>query len=215
MTPVPLPSHFDSKLDAKAELDRLEQIIETGLPKYNDVSLALLEIHDRKLFQIEYRSFGRYVAQRWNLSRSRAYQLLHFARLNKDVHHGGQASPINERQARQIGADGNLLPGAPTEYARLLVRVRKYLTANFIKVPTIQRPQFLLELQLLLDQLKQGLQPEQFCQSDQFLQNEAKLSSATTPADPARGWETPPKLKSSSESAKGYSIEEARKLGLV
>jgi len=47
-------------------LEDLESVIARGLPNYDAMAVALLEIHDRKLYR-----------------KPRAYQMLHFARLKK------------------------------------------------------------------------------------------------------------------------------------
>jgi len=37
---------------------------------------ALLMIHDRRIYQPKYRSFGEYLRKRWGIKRSRGYRLL-------------------------------------------------------------------------------------------------------------------------------------------
>ena len=65
---------------AAVELDRLEGIIERGLETFLAVGEALLRIRDGALYRASgYRSFSQYLAQRWHLTRQRAYQLMETA----------------------------------------------------------------------------------------------------------------------------------------
>src|ERR687883_42993 len=65
---------------ATVELDRLERIIEQGLETFLAVGEALLRIRDGALYRASgYRSFSQYLAQRWELTRQRAYQLIQTA----------------------------------------------------------------------------------------------------------------------------------------
>src|SRR5437867_9128316 len=89
-------------------LVELEQIIESSLPKFDEACFALLEIHRRKLYKLDFRSFEAYLEKRWRMSRSRAYQLLHYARVMKPSTMVDNFGPANERQAREINARGHV-----------------------------------------------------------------------------------------------------------
>jgi hypothetical protein len=57
-------------------LGELENVISDGLRSFVQVGEALLRIRDEKLYRATHRTFEAYCRERWDLSRSRAYQLL-------------------------------------------------------------------------------------------------------------------------------------------
>ena len=107
------------------DLDNLERTIKQGLEIFYRVGSALAEIRDRKLYkELGYSNFRDYLDKKWNMKKSRAYQLINGAEVvdnlsaAKSVHHGGQNEPIayqssdkpsevlipkSERVAREIG----------------------------------------------------------------------------------------------------------------
>ncbi|MEM6614393.1 MAG: hypothetical protein AAF652_19525, partial [Cyanobacteria bacterium P01_C01_bin.72] len=89
------------------ELERLEIIVKDGLTVFYRVGEALAEICDRQLYKQQgYSDFREYLKERWNMGKSRAYQLITSAEVMnnlKSVHHGGQLQlPDSERVAREI-----------------------------------------------------------------------------------------------------------------
>lgn len=58
----------------KAEL---EEIIQEGIDSFYAVGSALITIRDRKLYLDEYDNFEQYCQQKWNISRSMGYHLIH------------------------------------------------------------------------------------------------------------------------------------------
>jgi len=59
-----------------ADMDRLETTIQRGLDTFMEVGSALAEINERKLYRQTHATFADYCRQRWNMHRSRAYQLM-------------------------------------------------------------------------------------------------------------------------------------------
>jgi hypothetical protein len=130
----------------------LESIIKNGLQNTEAVAEALFQIHERKLYRGNYPTFEVYLSTRWNLSRSRGYQLLHFA---KSKHRGAttnSTAPRNERQARRLGPDGKQRPerpGAPPVSVAL-----NYLVAAVRSQPLAQRRAYIESLWRALSDLE-------------------------------------------------------------
>jgi len=88
-----------------AEFERCESVIHENLAGFVAVGMALWTINLKRLYRPTHRTFAHYVADRWELSTSRAYQLMTAAEVHKNVHNCGQtAPPTNEAQARPLGA---------------------------------------------------------------------------------------------------------------
>lgn len=89
------------------ELAQHEAIIERGLKTFVHVGLALTFIRDRRLYRATHRTFAAYCRQRWDIGRSRGYQLIDAAKTFENVHNCGQADgtkvmPKNEGQTREL-----------------------------------------------------------------------------------------------------------------
>jgi len=90
-----------------SKLQNAEKRIESGLTSVRE---GLTEIHDLALWKSEYPSFEKYLADRWNISKSYGYRLIAHGRrqdaLPESVAHGRQIPPIlPERAARELGTD--------------------------------------------------------------------------------------------------------------
>lgn len=86
----------------RADLSRLERIIDRGHETLREVSLAILEIRDRRLYRSEFYTFDSYCRQRWGFSRRYANQLCEAAQLILECERDGIPPPTCERQARRI-----------------------------------------------------------------------------------------------------------------
>lgn len=64
-------------------LAELEVIIDRGMASFVEVGEALLEVRGSKLYQVEYETFEAYLKGRWNLTRTRGYQLMEAAGVSK------------------------------------------------------------------------------------------------------------------------------------
>jgi hypothetical protein len=67
-------------LNEKAELRRLETVIERGKNVFTEVGTALCEIQEKRLYKAEFPTFERYVSEKWCLTRRRAYQYMEASR---------------------------------------------------------------------------------------------------------------------------------------
>ena len=137
-----------------AGLKDLENIIARGLPSYDAVAIALLEIHERKLYSKLYGSFQEYVKRRWQFSRARAYQMLHFARLKRLSTTVDTDGPENERQARALDAQGNLrAPGVTDPILAAMMSLGKL----FERLPFSERRELIESVADLLAEFEQIL----------------------------------------------------------
>jgi hypothetical protein len=66
-------AHVPAGRDRLAEL---EAVIERGLATFTEVGEALLELRDRRIYLATHTSFEAYCRERWDLGRSRSYQLI-------------------------------------------------------------------------------------------------------------------------------------------
>jgi hypothetical protein len=94
----------EPSFDTDRSLNELESIIERGRPRvriFLEVGWALVEIHDRRLYREQYKTWDAYCRGRWGFGRDYGYKLMSAARVvlsDPDVYHGIQ----NERQARAL-----------------------------------------------------------------------------------------------------------------
>ena len=73
------------------DLERLERVVRQGLEIFYRVGEALAEIRDRKLYKdLGYSNFRDYLMERWNMKKSRAYQLIDSCEVIENISHGGQ-----------------------------------------------------------------------------------------------------------------------------
>lgn len=86
----------------RAELERCEGIIGAGLEEFRRVGEALAAVRDGRLYRAAHATFADYLRVRWDLSRSRAYQLITAAEVAAEVSTNGGQGPANERQARPL-----------------------------------------------------------------------------------------------------------------
>ena len=84
------------------DLVQLENVVESGLATFISVGTALTEIRDRRLYRCTHDTFASYMADRWNISESRGYQLIGAARVATVVEAAGFKPPANEAQAREL-----------------------------------------------------------------------------------------------------------------
>lgn len=93
-------------LDAteRERLAQLEPIIERGMASFVEVGTALLEISDHRLYRETHSTFQEYVADRWQMTARRAYQLCTAAEVVKSlpVNNCSHSLITNEAQAREL-----------------------------------------------------------------------------------------------------------------
>jgi hypothetical protein len=84
----------------RTRLAELEAVVDAGLETFVQVGLALREIRDARLYRDTHATFGDYLDERWNMSRSRGYRLIDAAQVAELVSPMGDIP--NERQAREL-----------------------------------------------------------------------------------------------------------------
>jgi hypothetical protein len=60
----------------QGRLEELEAVIDAGLPTFQSVGRALLEIRDKKLYRVSHPTFEDYCQSRWGISRQWANRLI-------------------------------------------------------------------------------------------------------------------------------------------
>jgi len=86
-----------------AALEAHEVVIDKHFKSFTVVGQALLDIGQRRLYQMEYATFDIYLEHRWGLSRSRAYQLMEAATVTEAMSTIVDTPlPANEAQAREL-----------------------------------------------------------------------------------------------------------------
>lgn len=87
-----------------ALLSECEETIAAGIMTFAEVGEALLVVRDQKLFRREYATFEDYCVAKWQISRSRAYQLMSAAELVSTFVDKGLPAPSSEALARALAA---------------------------------------------------------------------------------------------------------------
>jgi RNase H-fold protein (predicted Holliday junction resolvase) len=102
-------SAVKEKLDVteRTKFRKLESIVAEGISSFVVVGEALKEIRDNKLYRESYKTFEKYVDQKWGMARQRAYQLIDAvdakANLSTVVDKNERASEVKtERQFREL-----------------------------------------------------------------------------------------------------------------
>ena len=85
----------------RIQLEELETVISNGIQTFAEVGNALLAIQKNTLYRAEYKTFELYCRGKWDIGRSRAYQLMAAAGVMENVQHVGQL-PSNARQAEPL-----------------------------------------------------------------------------------------------------------------
>jgi transposase len=79
-------------------LDQCEAVIQRGVGTFIEVGEALMEIRDRRLYQLEFASFDSYCRERWGFNRQRAHQLITASEVSSML----DSDPVNARQAEAL-----------------------------------------------------------------------------------------------------------------
>ncbi|HXV44073.1 MAG TPA: hypothetical protein VEC96_13480 [Anaerolineae bacterium] len=95
-------------------LAELEIVIERGLQTFIEVGSALMEIRNSRLYRQMYATFEEYCQERWDLRKSRTYQLMDAAEVVEnlksstivELSRGNIPLPVNEAQARPLAKLG-------------------------------------------------------------------------------------------------------------
>jgi hypothetical protein len=87
------------KLDVseRTKFRKLQAIIAEGISSFVVVGNALKEIRDSKLYREEYKTFEKYVSDKWKMQKSQAYRLIDSSVINQNLSHiVGQSSRVSE-----------------------------------------------------------------------------------------------------------------------
>jgi hypothetical protein len=95
-------SDTELSADEQIELEECEAIIERGLQTFYEVGAALLRVRELRLYRIEHSSFEAYCAERWGISRPRAYQFIEAAEVRSNLSTIVDTLPMTESQARPL-----------------------------------------------------------------------------------------------------------------
>lgn len=101
MTSVLEPATAGFLVD-RERFTELEGIIERGLATFVEVGSALLEIRDGRLYRETHGTFEDYCAERWNLKRQRAYELIEAASVALVVSEISDTAPAREAHAAAL-----------------------------------------------------------------------------------------------------------------
>jgi len=89
----------------KKELLKCERIIEQNLIAFYVTGFSLWTIQKRKLYREQYKTFDNYVAERWKLKRTHAYQLINSAKVYENLSAVADIPlPANEKQIRPLAS---------------------------------------------------------------------------------------------------------------
>lgn len=80
-----------------------EAVIERGIKTFYEVGIALANIRDRKLYRADHGTFEEYCQGRWQMTGSRAYQMIDAADVVSTIVETELPPPANEGQARELG----------------------------------------------------------------------------------------------------------------
>lgn len=86
-----------------AALAEHEAVIERGIKTFYEVGIALADIRDRRLYRADYGTFEEYAQKRWQMTGSRAYQMIDAAHVVSTIVEADLPAPANEGQTRELG----------------------------------------------------------------------------------------------------------------
>ncbi len=117
-----LPPLLPLTVGEEESLREHEAVIETGLHSFIRVGAALMAIRAGRLYRKTHPTFESYCAERWNLRRGRAYELISGFKVVDGLSSNGvhdEDLPTNERQCRE------LVPYEPEAQAALWAIIKK------------------------------------------------------------------------------------------
>lgn len=168
---LPLPL----TLTEREELARYEGTIYEGLSTFFEVGKALIEIRNRKLYRVDYRTFEQYCRERWNISRAHAYRMIDAAEVVDNLSpNRGQILPANELQARALKA-------APPEQRQEIWQ--KAIDASNGSQPTAKQITHVIQTELPLSEPEPEPESEPLIRSpqvyDQHLRDYERITITT------------------------------------
>lgn len=97
-------STLSEEISNEERLKQLETIIDVNLKAFYEVGLALKEVRDRELYQLQgFVTFEDYCVQRWDMHRAHAYRLIDSSVVMINLSPiGDKVLPTNESQVRPL-----------------------------------------------------------------------------------------------------------------
>lgn len=89
-------------IQESARLVELEDVIERGLSNFIKVGEALVEIRDKRLYRVEYRTFEEYCREEWQMTQQYATQLCRSSQVAAMLESETKVSPTKEAHARPL-----------------------------------------------------------------------------------------------------------------
>lgn len=86
----------------RADLDRLEVVIQRGLATFIEVGNALTEIRERKLYRLTHPTWEAYCQERWRFTANYSYRIMGAAEIASDLLPNGTVQPQCESQVRPL-----------------------------------------------------------------------------------------------------------------
>ncbi len=147
------PTNENQPPAGQESLGYYEEVLARNLGNKKEAALALLAIHEKKLYRQSHRSFEKYLRERWHMSRARGYQLLDFAKVSTTVDTG--QAPKNERQARRKAKAAK--PSQPENDEGPTMMVMDYVADVYERLTYAERRDLIYWLRKLLREMEQEL----------------------------------------------------------
>lgn len=114
-----------------SELAKYEAVIERGMRTIIDVGVAMKAIRDKKLYQGQHETFELYVKNRWECSKSRAYQLIEAAEVDANL-----STIVDKNDLPQMESQLREVAKAPVEKQAEVVKKAVEKAAEENRKPT-------------------------------------------------------------------------------
>lgn len=89
-------------IEEQHALAEREAVIEKGFTVFLEVGKALLDIRDQRLYRALYKTFEEYLQKRWDISRTRGYQIINSAKIAGELSTTVDIDGMKERHAREL-----------------------------------------------------------------------------------------------------------------
>jgi len=129
-----------------------EDIVSQFLDHEDTVADAIYQIKVRKLYKETGQNFQDYVRARWDISRSRANQLIQFVKEKEKALANGAVPPANERAARKLRAGSSAV-----DYEQSRKKSITHIDRTVDRLPLDKRVAYVSELMQYLEQLSRRL----------------------------------------------------------
>lgn len=97
-----MTTNLSLTLEQRAELQRCERVIQSGLETFELVGNALISIRDSKLCRETHDTFEAYVRDKWGMSKMHAHRMMGAAKVVANLESNQLVTPATESQARPL-----------------------------------------------------------------------------------------------------------------